>query len=75
MSTEEDRQFFVNAMRRLRQIFKADPISSEISEEYLPGPSVRSDEELLGYVRATGSTCFHPCGSCRMGGDADSVVD
>lgn len=75
LSTEEDRQFFVNAMRRLRQIFKADPISSEISEEYLPGPYVRSDEELLGYVRATGSTCFHPCGSCRMGGDADSVVD
>lgn len=75
LSTEADREFFVKAMRRLRQIFQADPIRSEISEEYLPGPSVRSDEELLGYVRATGSTCFHPCGSCRMGADAESVVD
>ncbi len=74
-STEKDRQFFVKAKRRLRQILQADPIRSEISEEHLPGPAVRSDEDLLGYVRATGSTCFHPCGSCRMGGDAESVVD
>lgn len=75
LSTEEDRQFFVKAMRRTREILNADPLRNEIAAEHKPGPSVCSDDEILEYVRSTASTCFHPCGTCRMGGDAASVVD
>ncbi|MCW5655823.1 GMC oxidoreductase, partial [Hydrogenophaga sp.] len=75
LSTEEDRRFFVNAMRKLRALLHSGPLGDMISEEYTPGPAVQSDEQMLDFVRATASTCFHPCGTCRMGGDADSVVD
>ncbi len=75
LSTEEDRRFFVNAMRKLRAMLHAGPLGAMISEEYSPGPTVGTDEQMLEFVRATASTCFHPCGTCRMGGDADSVVD
>jgi choline dehydrogenase len=75
LSTEEDRSFFVNAMRKLREVMHTKPLDSVISEEYSPGPAVRTDAEMLDFVRSTVSTCFHPCGTCRMGNDEAAVVD
>ncbi len=34
-----------------------------------------SDSELADYIRAKAETVYHPVGSCRMGSDADAVVD
>jgi choline dehydrogenase len=75
LSTQRDRDFFANAIRKLREVVATAPLRDLVSEEFLPGPAVRSDEEVLDYVRSTGHTCFHPCGSARMGGDESSVVD
>jgi choline dehydrogenase len=38
---------------------------------------VNSDERLADYIRATTSTTWHVCGTCRMGPDGDpmAVVD
>jgi choline dehydrogenase len=46
-----------------------------IAEERAPGPHVASDEDLLAFARAAGSTVFHPTSTCRMGSDATAVVD
>jgi choline dehydrogenase len=43
--------------------------------EVRPGRSVRSDAELLAYVRRAAATAHHPVGSCRMGVDELAVVD
>jgi choline dehydrogenase len=40
-----------------------------------PGPEVRSDQDLLDYLKAMCRTSFHPVGTCRMGPDPVSVVD
>src|SRR5690606_12631451 len=39
--------------------------------------TVRSDEALADYVRATSTTLYHPVGTCKMGpnGDSEAVVD
>ncbi|WP_127502304.1 GMC family oxidoreductase [Actinoplanes solisilvae] len=44
-------------------------------EELLPGPDVRSDEECAVYLRDSIQPFWHPAGTCRMGNDADAVVD
>ena len=46
-----------------------------VESEYRPGPAAASDDELLEFVRNTGATIFHPVGTCKMGTDAQAVVD
>jgi len=43
--------------------------------EILPGPDVRSDDEILAYLRAEALTVYHPVGTAKMGRDAMAVVD
>jgi choline dehydrogenase len=44
-------------------------------EELTPGPDVTSDREIEAFLRRAASTSYHPSGSCRMGADAEAVVD
>ena len=75
LSTAGDRQFFVNALRKLREVAATEPLKGLIAEEFLPGPAVKTEAEALEYVRATSHTGYHACGTCRMGSDEAAVVD
>ena len=44
-------------------------------EEFLPGPQVASHDEILREVGNIATTIFHPVGTCKMGSDANAVVD
>jgi choline dehydrogenase len=46
-----------------------------IAEEYQPGTSVSTDEQLLEHAKNTGGTVFHPTSTCKMGIDPMAVVD
>jgi choline dehydrogenase len=46
-----------------------------IAEERAPGEACQSDADLLAYARDTGTTVYHPTSTCRMGPDANAVVD
>ena len=43
--------------------------------ERLPGPEIRSDEDYIAYACKNAKTDHHPAGTCRMGSDAEAVVD
>ncbi|HSV64716.1 MAG TPA: GMC family oxidoreductase N-terminal domain-containing protein [Mycobacteriales bacterium] len=43
--------------------------------ETYPGPAVRTEAQLREYLRQTVSTYHHQVGTCKMGVDADAVVD
>ncbi len=43
--------------------------------EISPGPDIRTDEEILDWVRRDGETAYHPSCTCKMGIDEMSVVD
>ena len=43
--------------------------------ELLPGPEVRSDDDLVKEVGNIATTIFHPVGTCKMGQDPNAVVD
>jgi choline dehydrogenase len=43
--------------------------------EYSPGIDVKSDEEILTWIRNNSQTAYHPIGTCRMGPGPNAVVD
>jgi choline dehydrogenase len=75
LATETDRRTVVAGLKRLREITRTAPLSAYVAAEHLPGPEVASDDELLRYARAVGSTIYHPTCSARMGSDPGAVVD
>jgi choline dehydrogenase len=75
LSTEQDRREWIEAIRVARTIL-AQPAFAEVDGgELSPGPSVASDDEVLEWVARDAETALHPSCSCRMGIDAESVVD
>jgi len=75
LSTPEDQQVAVAAMRFNRRIMAATALAGYQPEEWLPGAATDSDEELLKAAGDLGTTIFHPVGTCRMGTDDMAVVD
>jgi choline dehydrogenase len=76
LSTEQDVSEMLAAVKFVRKIASMPAMAEFILEEILPGPMVRSDEELIGDFRKRSGTVYHPVSTCRMGPDAaNSVVD
>jgi choline dehydrogenase len=71
----EDAATLLRGLRLARRVLAQDPLASFVDGEILPGEQARSDEDLLAHIRALSQTLYHPAGTCRMGGDAGSVVD
>ena len=71
-----DAKVLVAGLRMLRDIY-AQPSFRDLvtGDEYLPGRDVATAAALESFARNKGGTVFHPVGTCRMGGDALSVVD
>ena len=42
-------------------------------EEYTPGASYQSEDELVEAAGKIGTTIFHPVGTCKMGRDSDAI--
>ncbi|HEX7926287.1 MAG TPA: GMC family oxidoreductase N-terminal domain-containing protein [bacterium] len=75
LSTDEDKRVAVAALRVARNIIAAPALQRYAPEEFVPGPQYQSDEDLVKAAGNVGTTIFHPVGTCRMGSDADAVVD
>ena len=75
LSAEVDRRYAVQSIRFARRLAAAAALKPYLTQEYRPGPDVRSDDELLDFARESAQTIFHPAGTCRMGSDAMAVVD
>ncbi|MEY4606418.1 MAG: hypothetical protein RLY45_1178 [Actinomycetota bacterium] len=76
LSTDQDRREWVEAIRTARSILGQPALAPYSGGEISPGPDVRTDEQILDWVRRDGETALHPSCSCRMGAaDDDSVVD
>lgn len=65
----------VDGIEISREILSQPALASLIRQEHLPGPSTRGREALRQFARDHGRSAYHPVGTCRMGGTADSVVD
>ena len=75
LSDPADQDIAREAIALTRRICAAPALSRYLPVEYLPGAEVTSPEDLLAAIGRIATTIFHPAGTCRMGGDPDSVVD
>ena len=75
LSTPQDRQEWVEAIAAARKILSQPAFAPYDGGEISPSPTVRSDEEILEWVRRDGETAYHPSCTCRMGADEMSVID
>ena len=75
LDTETDRATMVAGMKLVRKVAAQPALADYVSAEILPGQEVQDDAALLDYVRANGSSIFHPSSTCRMGSDSAAVVD
>jgi len=46
-----------------------------VNAETWPGAEHESDDDLISFARTTGSTVYHPVGSCAMGESESAPVD
>jgi choline dehydrogenase len=58
-----------------RRIFAQSPLAEMVRAELVPGPERQDDAALDGFIRDNLKITQHPCGTCRMGEDAEAVVD
>ena len=75
LSARSDGDTIVAGLKKLREVMNRPVIRELIAEERAPGEKCVSDADLLAYARATGTTVYHPTSTCRMGPDANAVVD
>ena len=75
LSTESDRKVAIESIKVARKIAQANSIKEHILDEFVPGNSFSSDDELLEVARNHSQSIYHPVGTCKMGHDKESVVD
>lgn len=75
LSHPTDQRVMLEATKLARRIAGQDPFATLVEEELSPGPATQSDDQFLAFLRETGTTVYHPCGTNRMGTDDSAVVD
>ena len=75
LSTELDQRTALAGVRFARRLAHTHALDRFIGDEYRPGDTAQSDDELIDFVRNFGATIFHPVGTCKMGSDREAVVD
>lgn len=75
LSTEQERQDWIDAIRVTRKIMTQPAFDRFRGEELAPGDNVQTDEEILDFVAREGESAYHPSCTCKMGTDDKAVVD
>jgi choline dehydrogenase len=77
LTAANDRQSVLEGLRHARRIASQPALAPYIATETSPGSAVATDDDdaLLDFARHHGKTLYHPTSTCKMGADADAVVD
>ncbi len=70
-----DLRMLVECARLSRQILQQPAFDSMRGAPLLPARDDLDEAGLIAFIRAKAETIYHPIGTCRMGNDAQAVVD
>lgn len=65
----------ISGIKQIRQIMSTKPIAARVVAEEVPGPRVKTDDDILRFMIETGNSAHHQGGTAKMGKDAMAVVD
>lgn len=74
-STERDVERLVIGVKKAREVLARPAFDAHRGVEVAPGPQVQTDDQLRDWIRQSAETIYHPVGTCKMGVDAQAVVD
>lgn len=74
LSTPEDRRVAIDSLKLARRLAYAPALKHLNPQEYLPGPQVQTDEQILKAAGDIGATIFHPVATAKMGADHDPMA-
>lgn len=75
LSTERERSGLAEALGIIEKIGSSPALRALGTKEILPGPIDDDADLMTAYLKESLSTCYHFCGTARMGNDQLSVVD
>lgn len=75
LAAREDLGEMIEGIRKTREMIRQRSWDALRGAELEPGDGVKSDRELEAWLRANAGSGYHAASTCRMGMDADSVVD
>jgi choline dehydrogenase len=71
----DDRPRWLDAVRIAREVLGQQAMAALGGSEWLPGPTVRTDDEVMDWIARTARTGLHLSCSARMGTDDGAVLD
>jgi len=71
----EDVRTLTDGLRLVDRLFESKAFGSVVTGRLEPATRPQTDEEWLAYMRTSLNITWHAAGTCRMGSDADAVVD
>jgi choline dehydrogenase len=74
LSSPADKAAMLLAAQWLRKLAETPSLGSIIEHEILPGPQVKSIDQMMTDIYERASTVYHPVSTCRMGAHIDNAV-
>lgn len=76
LATDYDRRAMREGLKiALRMVEETKAFAGLAQRRVMPGPDVKSDDDMDAYIRANTATIHHPAGTCKIGIDTMAVVD
>lgn len=75
LADPHDREMSIRGLKTTQEILAQAPLKRFVKAERLPGPEVKTDRDYFDFICQHSKTSHHCAGTCRMGPDAEAVVD
>jgi choline dehydrogenase len=75
LTSEKDCAVLLAGVKANRRLAESAAMRPWVAREHDPGPACTSDTDLMEFLRTRGGIAYHPVGTCKMGADANAVVD
>ena len=75
LADDFDKQTTLSAVKMMREVIEQPAFAPYRGLELAPGEDIKTDNDILEWLKEAGGTTLHPVGTCKMGIDDKAVVD